>query len=386
MKKIALLGSTGSIGESTLSLLRNHSGLASVKYLSAHTKVEQLLKQIQEFRPEKAFLTGIQASPAQIELAKSHSCELIDDSDELFKALADVSLDTVVLAMMGAAGLPYGLQALDHGKRLAIANKEPLVIAGHLFKAHQLENNAEIIPIDSEHSAIFQCLFGESIKDVERLILTSSGGPFHHYQTEQFDQIKPKDALKHPTWVMGQKITVDSASMMNKGLEMLEAKWLFDQPLDKVDVTVHRQSIVHSMVEYCDGSILAQLGITDMKFPILYALTYPKRYPSNLPRLDFKTSMTWTFDKVNPFLNQAIELIREVGDDPISCILLNAANECYVESFLNEKVPFAGIYNHLKRVIEKGAGANLKADQLSEVAEVDQMGRQWSHEFMARSV
>jgi 1-deoxy-D-xylulose-5-phosphate reductoisomerase len=382
VKRIALLGSTGSIGESTLSLLREHQGLAKVKILSAHQKIDELLKQIGEFQPEKAFLTGAKVKAQHIEKAKSCGCELIDESAELFAALEDQELDTVVLAMMGAAGLPYGLKALEQGKRLAIANKEPLVIAGHLFKAQQVKNDAEIIPIDSEHSAIFQCLFGESKKDVERLILTSSGGPFHHYQDDQFQNILAKDALKHPTWVMGQKITIDSASMMNKGLEMLEAKWLFDQPLSKIDVTVHRQSIVHSMVEYCDGSILAQLGVTDMKFPILYALTYPERYPSHLPRLDFKTSMSWTFDQVNPFLNQAIELIREVGDDPVSCILLNAANECYVENFLKTRVPFLGIYDHLKAVIEKGAGQNLPVDQLSDVSEVDLMGRQWSRELI----
>lgn len=383
MKKIALLGSTGSIGKSTLALLRDHPGLAKVKVLSAHQNIDELLQQIAEFHPDKAFLTGAKSKTHHFELAKTHGCELIDEVAELHTALEDSELNTVVLAMMGAAGLPYGLKALSQGKRLAIANKEPLVIAGHLFKAHQLEHNAEIIPIDSEHSAIFQCLFGESKKDVERLILTSSGGPFHELKRDQFHNIHPNDALKHPTWVMGQKITVDSATMMNKGLEMLEAKWLFDQPLSKIDVTVHRQSIVHSMVEYCDGSILAQLGITDMQFPILYALTYPERYPSKLPRLDFKTSMSWTFDQVNPFLNQAIDLIRQIGEDPVSCILLNAANECYVESFLKGEVAFDGIYDHLKAVIEKGSGQRLPADQLNDVSEVDLLGRQWSRELIA---
>ena len=380
MKTIALLGSTGSIGESTLSLLRDHPDLAQVEILSAHTKIVKLIQQICEFKPKKAYLTGAKLTTVQIHAAKEFGCELIDNTDDLFTALESVSIDTVVLAMMGAAGLPYGLKALDHGKSLAIANKEPLVIAGHLFKAHQLENNAEIIPIDSEHSAIFQCLFGEKVQDVERLILTSSGGPFHNYKLEQFNSIKAEEALKHPTWVMGRKITVDSASMMNKGLEMLEAKWLFDQPLHKIDVTVHRQSIVHSMVEYCDGSILAQLGITDMKFPILYALTYPERIDSNLPRLDFKTSMSWTFDTVNPFLSQAIDLIREIGDDPVSCIVLNAANECYVEAFLNGKVPFSGIYSYLREVIEIGQGKVLATENLSDISQLDQLARQWSLE------
>lgn len=385
MKTIALLGSTGSIGESTLSLLNDHPGLAKVELLTSHTKITRLLEQIKEFTPKKAILTGSKLTKSQVDLAKSYGCDLCDETSEIFRALEIESIDTVVLAMMGAAGLPYGLKSLELGKRLAIANKEPLVIAGHLFKAKQLQFGGEIIPIDSEHSAIFQCLFGESLKDVESLILTSSGGPFHFFKEDEFNNIKAEQALKHPTWKMGQKITIDSASMINKGLEMLEAKWLFDQKLSNIQVTVHRQSIVHSMVEYCDGSILAQLGITDMKFPILYALTYPERYPSKLPRLDFKQSMNWTFDTVNPVLNQAISLIREVGNDPLSCVLLNAANECYVEAFLQNKVSFIGIYDHLKNVIDKGTGKKIKTDDLNQVLEADHLGRLWSQELIDNS-
>jgi len=381
LKTIALLGSTGSIGESTLSLLAEHSELARVEVLSAHSKVDRLLEQIERFHPSKAFLTGVNPTRAQISVARSFGCELTGEVNELYRALESTKIETVVLALMGAAGLPFGLKTLEQGKRLAIANKEPLVIAGHLFKAHQQRFGGEIIPIDSEHSAIFQCLFGESKLNVERLILTSSGGPFHHYSPEQFETICPAQALKHPTWEMGKKITVDSATMMNKGLEMIEAKWLFDQALKDIEVSVHRQSIVHSMVEYCDGSILAQLGVTDMKYPILYALTYPERIRSKLPRLNFKDKMSWSFEQVNPFLNQAIELIREVGDDPLSCILLNAANECYVESFLKDEVPFFGIYRHLRAVIERGQAESLATQSLEDVLHVDALARRWSREL-----
>ena len=377
MKKLALLGATGSIGQSTLSLLRKHPQWASCDLLSAHRNQAQLMALVKEFRPKYAVLTGVKVQPDQVDFCLKHGCILLEGRDALLELLAKIDLDTVLLAVTGAAGLEYGLMALEHGARLAIANKEPLVIAGHLFKEKEAKGHGVILPVDSEHSAIFQCLVGHEPKDVSQLILTSSGGPFH-YREGGFADINVEEALQHPTWSMGSKITIDSATMMNKALEMVEAKWLFDTPLDNIRVTVHRQSIVHSMVEFVDGSVMAQLGVTDMQFPILYALSYPDRWPSELPRLSFEESMSLTFEPVNPFLNQAIELIREFGDDPVSMILLNAANEIYVDAFLKRKVSFHHVYDHLRQVVCDGRSGISYPSTLSEVLALDEEGRKIS--------
>jgi 1-deoxy-D-xylulose-5-phosphate reductoisomerase len=377
MKNLALLGATGSIGKSTLSLLRKHPQWVSCQLFSAHRNQEQLMALVKEFRPKYAVLTGAKVKLDQVESCLASGCVLLEGRDALLELLTNIELDTVLLAVTGAAGLEYGLRALEHGARLAIANKEPLVIAGHLFKEMEAKGKGSILPVDSEHSAIFQCLVGHEPRDVSQLILTSSGGPFH-YREDGFDSVKVEEALRHPTWSMGSKITIDSATMMNKALEMVEAKWLFDTPLDKVRVTVHRQSIVHSMVEFVDGSMMAQLGVTDMQFPILYALSYPDRWPSKLPRLSFEESMSLTFEPVNPFLNQAIELIREFGDDPVSMILLNAANEIYVDAFLKKQVSFHRVYDHLRQVVCDGRSGVSYPSTLSEVLALDEEGRKIS--------
>lgn len=374
MKKIALLGATGSIGQSTLNLLRQHPTWAEVQMLTAHRNHAGLMALIKEFKPEVAVITSGKVSAADLEFCKSQGCRLLEGRDALMEALGSLPLDVVLLAVTGAAGLEFGLKALECGARLAIANKEPLVIAGHLFKEKEKEGQGVILPVDSEHSAIFQCMVGHEAKDVDRIILTSSGGPFH-YREGHFDDISVEEALQHPTWSMGSKITVDSATMLNKALEMVEAKWLFDTPLDKVEVTVHRQSIVHSMVEFVDGSVMAQLGVTDMQFPILYALSYPERWKAELPRLSFEERMNLTFEPVNPFLNQAIELIREFGEDPVSMILLNAANEIYVESFLKGEADFHKVYDHIRAVICDGRSGVSYPRHLSDVLALDEEAR-----------
>lgn len=377
MKKLAILGSTGSIGLSTLAICREHRERFSVECLSAHANVKRLLDQIKEFRPQKAFVTGREVTKLEREVALQYQCELIDCQSELLKNIEQTDYDIVMLAIMGAAGLSYGIVALETGKKLAIANKEPLVIAGHLFNVAASKGQGMIIPVDSEHSAIFQCLQGnEKHQALKRIILTSSGGPFHNYTHEQFEDIVPEKALKHPTWEMGQKITIDSSTMMNKALEVIEAKWLFSVDVDQIDVTVHRQSIVHSMVEYIDGSVLAQLGHTDMRYPIFFALTFPDRIHSGLPSLDFQDKLSLTFEPLNPFLSKAIDLAKACSKDDVSPVLMNAANEIFVEFFLKGTLSFKRVYPLLEEVIEVGLNQGFRADSLDSIQAIDQFARE----------
>ena len=380
MKKLALLGATGSIGKSSLQLLRQHPGWLKVEVLSAHRNLENLMSLVREFKPSWACLTGEEVGHEQIKECSDLGCRLIQGRAELLGLLQREFFDVLLLAVSGAAGLEYGLAALEKGSRLAIANKEPLVIAGHLFKEVEKKSSGCILPVDSEHSAILQCLAGHASKDVERLVLTSSGGPFHQRHSH-FDEIKISEALKHPTWSMGNKITIDSATMMNKALEVVEAKWLFDIPLERIDVVVHRQSIVHSMVEFVDGSMMAQMGVTDMQFPILYALSYPERWPSKLPRMSFRDKLHLTFEPLNPFLNQAIELVKEYGDDPVSTVLLNAANEVFVDHFLKGLVPFHAVYEHIRQVVCEGRKGVSYPHSLPDVLALDAEGRRLSSEL-----
>lgn len=384
LPSLALLGATGSIGKSTLELLRCHKNVASPQLLTAHHQIDQLIKLVQEWHPKWVCVTGDELSSLQAQLIENEGCTLLHGSKSLLELIEAEAFDSTVLAVSGAAGLEYGLATLRKGGRLAIANKEPLVIAGELFKDIEKRHGGEIIPVDSEHSAILQCLQEHHSSDVERIILTSSGGPFHHRQ-DDFTKVHRDEALKHPTWNMGQKITIDSATMMNKALEMIEAKWLFDIPLDRIEVTVHRQSIVHSMVEFVDGSILSQMGITDMQFPIWYALSYPKRWPSALPRLSFAEKMQLSFEPVNPFLQQAIDLARDVGDHPLATICCNAANEIYVHAFLNEKVNFCEVYSHIRKVIDVGLAEMTSPSDLSDVLACDREARKISRHLLKLS-
>jgi 1-deoxy-D-xylulose-5-phosphate reductoisomerase len=383
-KEIAILGSTGSIGVSTLSVVEEHKDEFSISLLSAHKNITKLLEQIQIFRPAIAFITGVKPSESQVLEAKSHGCQLEFEKESLCEVLSKSSKETIVLAISGAAGLEYGLAALTNEKRLAIANKEPIVIAGHLFFEKAKKNKCEIIPIDSEHSAIFQCLCGKDRSGVEKLILTSSGGPFHYYSQDEFKGIKPEHALKHPTWSMGKKITVDSATMVNKALELIEAKWLFDIDISLIDVVIHRQSIVHSMVQYVDGSILAQMGKTDMRFPIFYALTYPQNISANLPRLEFNEMLSLTFEPVNPYLNTALNIARRCSKNHIDPIIFNAANEVFVENFLAEKIEFQECYTIIKATLDKCAHEFNSANSLDEILYIDNYARTVSSQIIKK--
>jgi len=385
-KEIAILGSTGSIGVSTLSVVKEHKNDFSISLLSAHENITKLLEQIKVFKPVKAFVTGVQPSDSQINEAKEYGCELEFDKKSLCETLSKSSSDTIVLAVSGAAGLEYGLASLTNGKRLAIANKEPIVIAGHLFFDKAKKNNCEIIPIDSEHSAIFQCLCGKDRSGVEKLILTSSGGPFHYFRDDEFENIKPEDALKHPTWSMGKKITVDSATMVNKALEVIEAKWLFNIDTSFIDVVVHRQSIVHSMVQYVDGSILAQMGKTDMRFPIFYALTYPQNINANLPRLEFDELLNLTFEPVNPYLKSALDIARNCSKNYIDPIVFNAANEIFVENFLMGKIGFKECYKIIEATLETCSHKFNTASSLEDILYIDNYARSVSLQIITQEL
>ena len=344
MKKIALLGSTGSIGQQTLEIIENNPELFSVEVLTANNNVDLLVEQALKFMPNVVIISN-EAKYTQVKEALSqHPIKVYAGCDAIAQVVEMGTVDTVVTAMVGYSGLLPTIRAIKAGKQIALANKETLVVAGDLINRLAIENRSEILPIDSEHSAIFQCMVGETDNSVEKIILTCSGGPFHGKTKEQLEKVTLKEALKHPKWEMGAKITIDSATLMNKGFEIIEAKWLFGLKPEQIDVVVHPQSIIHSMVQFCDGSIKAQLGNPDMRIPIQFALGYPIRIANSLPRFNFSSCPTFTFttpDTKN-FRNLALsyEALHKGGN--LACVL-NAANEVSVNAFLNEKISFLEI-------------------------------------------
>jgi 1-deoxy-D-xylulose-5-phosphate reductoisomerase len=343
MKKILVLGSSGSIGVSTLDVIRNFPDKFSVSGLTVNSRIDILEKQINEFKPEFVVVTD-ESKAKELKSNIGNICEVLSGYDQLLKVAAEREYDILVGAMVGFAGLAPTLQAVKRGKRIALANKETLVVAGEIVTKLVLENSAEIIPVDSEHSAIYQCLIGENLNEVEKLILTASGGPFLNKDKSFFETATVDEALNHPNWKMGSKITIDSATMMNKGLEVIEAKWLFGLPVEKINVVVHPQSIIHSMVQFVDGSIKAQLGLPDMKLPIQYALSFPERLLNDFKRTDLPLINSFTFFEpdFNKFecLRLAFDVIKTGGTAP--CIL-NAANEVAVDKFLKGKIKFSQI-------------------------------------------
>lgn len=351
LKHIALFGSTGSIGVNTLDVIRRQPERFAVRYLAANSSVDLLAEQIAEFRPEAV---AVNNSKAAAELrAKQPPCEVLEGDAGLRELAARGNYAIFVGALVGFAGLSSTVEAIKQGKRIAIANKETLVVAGELLSALARRSGSEILPIDSEHSAIYQCLVGESPESVLRIILTASGGPFRTRPIETFEEITADQALRHPKWVMGRKITIDSATLMNKGLEVIEAKWLFGQPLEKIDVVVHPQSIIHSLVEFVDGSMKAQLGMPDMRLPIQYALAAPDRIPESYERLNLLTCGPLEFappdqDKF-PCLRIARESAARGGLYP--CIL-NAANEIAVHAFLDGKLGFTDIPKLIQQALD----------------------------------
>ncbi|WP_129597003.1 1-deoxy-D-xylulose-5-phosphate reductoisomerase [Anaerophilus nitritogenes] len=376
MKNISILGSTGSIGTQTLDVVRNNKEKFNILGLSANTNIDLLEKQIEEFHP---IAVAVMNEEKAIELKK----RLKDTKTEVLHGIEGfVSIATlsqthlVVTSVVGMIGLIPTIEAIKSKKDIALANKETLVTAGKIVMEEAKKNNVAILPVDSEHSAIFQCLKGYDLKDIKRVILTASGGPFRGLHKSDLENVSVKEALKHPKWNMGKKISIDSATLMNKGLEVIEAKWLFDVDLEQIDVVVHPQSIIHSMIEYKDSSILAQMGHPDMRVPIQFALTYPDRVERNGKKLDFFEIGNLTFEKPDldtfPCLNLAYEALKIGGSLPT---VLNAANEVLVELFLQEKIGFYDIPKGIKKAMEKhNVIHNL---DVHKIIEIDQYTREF---------
>lgn len=340
-RQIALLGSTGSIGTQALDVVRDNADRFEVYALVARQNVDLLAQQAREFRPEVVVIADEQHYAPLKEALADLPMKVWAGADAIADVVQMAPIDVVLTAMVGYAGLRPTLAALEAGKAVALANKETLVVAGELVTATARRTGAPILPVDSEHSAIFQCLVGQDASAVEEVILTASGGPFRTTTREALADVTPAEALRHPNWSMGAKVTIDSASMMNKGFEMIEARWLFGLPPDRIEVVVHPQSIVHSMVQFADGAVMAQLGTPDMHLPIAYALAYPHRLRSAAPRLDFAQLSTLTFEAPDRErfrnLDYAYEAARRGGNMP--CIL-NAADEVAVAAFLSGKIGF----------------------------------------------
>jgi 1-deoxy-D-xylulose-5-phosphate reductoisomerase len=340
-KKIAILGSTGSIGTQALDVIAANSDLFEVEVLTAQSNADLLIEQAVKFKPNVVVI-GQETLYDKVNAALDPlDIKVYCGQKSLASVVENENVHTVLTALVGYSGLIPTINAIKAGKHIALANKETLVVAGEIVTRLAIENKVDILPVDSEHSAIFQCLVGEYINPIEKIILTASGGPFRGKDRTFLENVKKEQALKHPNWDMGAKITIDSASMMNKGLEVIEAKWLFDLKVEQIDVIVHPQSIVHSLVQFEDGSIKAQLGLPDMKLPIQYALGFPKRLKSDFPRFDFINYPNLTFEKpdLETFRNLgfAFEALKKSGNMP--CIL-NAANEVAVDAFLKDKVGF----------------------------------------------
>jgi 1-deoxy-D-xylulose-5-phosphate reductoisomerase len=355
MKTISLLGSTGSIGVNTLDVIGSHPAEFTVIALAAGRNIALLRKQIDRFRPALAAVAHEEdAAELRHLLGASAKTAVVAGPDGYREAASVRQADMVVSAMVGAAGLLPTLEAIDAGKNIALANKETLVMAGSIVLQKASERGVNIIPVDSEHSAVFQCLQGQAREGIRRVILTASGGPFLAATQEELAQVTPAQALRHPNWTMGKKITIDSATMMNKGLEVIEAGWLFNIPSAAIDVLIHPQSIVHSMVEFRDGSVIAQLGVPDMRGPIAYALSYPSRLPRGVPPLDLSSVGGLTFSKPDrerfPALNMAYAAAESGGTVPA---VMNGANEVAVAAFLEGEIRFIDICRVSEQVIHR---------------------------------
>jgi 1-deoxy-D-xylulose-5-phosphate reductoisomerase len=378
VKRIAILGSTGSIGRSALSVVDAHADRLEVVGLAAGANVRLFAEQVRRFRPR---VVGMASEASVRSLSREvDGARIAGAGPEGLAAVAThPDVDIVLCASSGTAALEAVLAAIEAGKTIALANKEVLVMAGALMTEAARRKGVGILPVDSEHNAIHQCLRGRPHAEIRRLVLTASGGPFRGRPAAVLHKVRPEDALKHPTWQMGRKITIDSATLMNKGLEVIEAHWLFDVPASAIDVVIHPQSVVHSMVEFVDGSILAQLGVTDMRLPIQYAFSYPDRWASSLPPLDLTTCGRLDFHVPDhdsfPCLRLAYHALQGQGGLPV---VLNAANEVAVESFLAGKLRFTGIPEVIERTM--GAHPATTVTSLRAVRDVDAWARAYSQE------
>ena len=355
-RQLAILGSTGSIGTQALEVVSEHSDLFEVYALTANNQVDLLINQARKYMPEVVVIANERKYPELKEALEDLPIKVWAGADAIAQMVQSEPIDMVLTAMVGYSGLRPTISAIKAGKAIALANKETLVVAGELIMKLAAEHKVPILPVDSEHSAIFQCLTGAYDNPIEKILLTASGGPFRRKTLEELATVTKAQALRHPNWTMGAKITIDSASMMNKGFEMIEAKWLFDVTPDQVQVVVHPQSVIHSMVQFEDGAVIAQLGIPDMKLPIAYAFSFPTRMRSMAPRLDFNQYSTLTFEEpdMERFRNLAFafEAARQGGNMP--CIL-NAANEVVVVAFLQDRIGFLQMSDVIEQTMRKAS-------------------------------
>ena len=373
MKRVILLGSSGSIGESTCKVARALPDTMKLVGLGVAKSGERVLEQAREFGVKAVAVSDL-VSAEKVNKDLPQGTKFYPGVEGLTRMVEETEADMVLVAVVGTAGLAPALAALRTGKDLAVASKEILVLAGSAVMGEAKKNKRQVLPVDSEHNAIFQCLEGAKSQEVRKIILTASGGPFRKSSSEDLKKVTVAQALKHPTWSMGKKITIDSATMFNKGLEMIEAHWLFGLPMNQVDVVVHPQSIVHSLVEFVDGSVLAQLSVTDMCFPIQYAVTYPERRPSGLPPLDLAKIGSLTFEAPDEKRFPALRLARESGEAGGTLPgVFNAANEVAVEAFLEEKISFPRIWEMVETVMS--AHRNEKRPDLATIIAADQWAR-----------
>ena len=373
MKRVILLGSSGSIGESTCKVARALPDKMKIVGLGVAKSTERLLEQAKEFGVKALAVSDPQAAE-KVKSKLPAGAKFFPGAEGLARMVDETDADMVLVAIVGTAGLAPALAALRSGKDLAVASKEILVLAGSAVMAEAKKRKRQVLPVDSEHNAIFQCLQGANEKEVRKVILTASGGPFRQSRAAELEKVTVAQALKHPTWSMGKKITLASATMFNKGLEMIEAHWLFGLPMKQVEVVVHPQSIVHSMVEFIDGSVLAQLSVTDMCFPIQYAVTFPERMPSGLPPLDLAKLGSLTFEAPDEKRFPALRLAREAGEAGGTLPgVFNAANEVAVEAFLAEQISFPRIWGMVEEVMEKHT--TLSSPDLDAIIEADRWAR-----------
>ena len=373
-QRLAVLGSTGSIGTQTLDIVRRYGDRFEITTLSAHSNWKKLVEQAVEFTPDNVVIADKTHYTAVRDALADHPVKVYAGSDALEQVVCSEQVDTVVMALVGYSGLFPTVSALKHGKKVALANKECLVVAGEIVTRLSAEHRAPIIPVDSEHSAIFQCLTGEH-SAVEKVILTASGGPFLHRPAEELERVSVEEALNHPSWCMGAKVTIDSASLMNKGFEVIEARWLFGLRPEQIDVVIHPRSVIHSMVQFGDGAVKAQIGTPDMHLPIQYALTFPQRLPLQGPRIDFCKLGCLEFFEPDPMrfpnLALAFECLRRGGN---AGAVLNAANEVAVAAFLDRKIRFTDI----ARINEETLGRTTLSEcvSLEEYRRTDREARQ----------
>ena len=381
LKRLAILGSTGSIGQQTLEIVRAFNDRFQVVGLGAGSNIQLLARQVEEFQPKFVSFQGLRNEEQGKGLLSHVPYSSFLSLEEL---ASHPDVDLVIVATSGKAGLAPTLAALRAGKRIALANKEVLVMAGEIVMAEAKRCGVEIMPVDSEHSAIWQCLRGEPRESVAQLILTASGGPFYHYSLEQLASVTPEQALKHPTWQMGKKVTIDSATLMNKGMEVIEAHWLFDLPQERINVLIHPQSVVHSLVEFADGSVKAQLSPPDMRLPIQYALAYPERLPYwQLPRIDWDKFPSLTFEKPDlarfPCLELAIEAAKRGGTCPT---VLCAADEMAIELFLSHHIGFLDIARLVEEALDHHQ--SISHPSLEEILVADSWAREYAENWSAQ--